>query len=1075
MLDGAFFDIDDLAGLMYEVSTRAAVSKKVLETLSVMERRVGASAFGANGGGDLTLAWDELEGSDREGFLDVLVRDDAGTRLDLLSSDISKLGLLPIWETLSGTYVPLGNNNTASPGSVNDNYTLGGDLKFEEVVEFLPEVALARLIKDKGDGALMKDLNVLPLTESIMILHFVLPAFDVMPQAQKLSFLTRLKAKWETLKDEESLKSKMKATKCVLRGGADLGEWVLPSSLYDPTHTLLSVIYRDDRSRFPSEEMSSEGWLMVWRDLDMVKTVDRPTFMACARTVESERSVEKAAVLHSYFKENFSDFYEPQFARELGKVTFVPAVQYHHGGPEATGAAAGSVMLVKYENVVVAKDANLAFTQMPMLAESACPPQVMYSNLGIMSPPPITVVLAHLRTLVDNGAWLNDWDFTGDGPIAVFSSIFKYLEDKYDKLSPRIKEALSSTALIPVGSSLIEPRRMFFRLSMNLQPLLFELPRWCNGYATLFENIGVRETPSDEDYRTCLVDMAERVGDRGVLDPNELAAVLKLMKLLGEAGGGRGARQGGVVFGVDDRGLLIDVKGMLYNDAPWLLARLNRSLVRLCHPRVTREIAERLKVRKMSEWIIETLGKDDVQEIDEQPGRIPATQFTGTVQSSEFEAVLRGMVLGEGGDTAFSFDSLRSMQVKYVGDLATRLVLRTAGGRGKDVTAPGARGGDTAHFYDRRSNAIFIAINKLPESLPASLIVAMSVCDVVGLGREHVSTISAVVGVRDMAEVGRLKEVLRFGGGGGSEVGGAEVDRASNGGSTLVDQAHRGEAGKVVSGYDEGYMCIKPVKDYGVGEVVAWRNGDGVARYATVSEVGDGEEGTVRKLRIDIGAGENRELLTSEIFAFDGVGERRVDFGTVSGESGDTAGDEGEIDIGEWLNNSLLAEGSSGAKQTGHEHGNSRSDGKLVGTVSQAAAVKAASEILARAGINLKSDVMEMAEQAMAMKEEKARVGVEVGSIKQRAREIGTEIRDSTDEALICPITRGVFEDPVVAADGFTYERSAIEQWLRANSRSPQTNQPLPHRNLVPNITLRAQIEALSDSLTKLDGFLETI
>jgi hypothetical protein len=61
--------------------------------------------------------------------------------------------------------------------------------------------------------------------------------------------------------------------------------------------------------------MSSEGWLMVWRDLDLVKTVDRPTFMACARTVESEKSVSKAVVLHSYFKENFSDFYEPQFAR----------------------------------------------------------------------------------------------------------------------------------------------------------------------------------------------------------------------------------------------------------------------------------------------------------------------------------------------------------------------------------------------------------------------------------------------------------------------------------------------------------------------------------------------------------------------------------------------------------------------------------------------------------------------------------------------------------------------------------------------------------------------------------------
>ena len=330
-----------------------------------------------------------------------------------------------------------------------------------------------------------------------------------------------------------------------------------------------------------------------------------------------------------------------------------------------------------------------------------------------------------------------------------------------------------------------------------------------------------------------MVDMADTVGGQGILDPNELAAVLKLMKLLGEAGGGRGAMQGGVVFGVDDRGLLIDAKDMLYNDAPWLLGRLNMSLVRLCHPRVMREVADRLQVRKMSEWIVETLGKGDVQEIKEQPGRIPATQFTRTMQSCEFNNVLRGMASVGGGDTAFSFDSLRTMQVKYVGDLATRLVLRTAGGRGKDVTAPGVRGADTAHFYDRRSNSIFIAVNKLPGSLPASLIVAMSVCDVVGLGREHVSTISAVVGVRDMAEVGRLKEVLRFGGGGGSRVrdgGGASGSVIGDDGSALVDQAHRGEAGKVISGYDEGYMCLKPVKDYGIGEVVAWRDGEGGER-----------------------------------------------------------------------------------------------------------------------------------------------------------------------------------------------------------------------------------------------------
>ena len=32
---------------------------------------------------------------------------------------------------------------------------------------------------------------------------------------------------------------------------------------------------------------------------------------------------------------------------------------------------------------------------------------------------------------------------------------------------------------------------------------------------------------------------------------------------------------------------------------------------------------------------------------------------------------------------------------------------------------------------------------------------------------------------------------------------------------------------------------------------------------------------------------------------------------------------------------------------------------------------------------------------------------------------------------LTCPITRQLFVDPVMAADGFSYERDAIEKWFR--------------------------------------------
>ena len=53
--------------------------------------------------------------------------------------------------------------------------------------------------------------------------------------------------------------------------------------------------------------------------------------------------------------------------------------------------------------------------------------------------------------------------------------------------------------------------------------------------------------------------------------------------------------------------------------------------------------------------------------------------------------------------------------------------------------------------------------------------------------------------------------------------------------------------------------------------------------------------------------------------------------------------------------------------------------------------------------------------------------------------------------ACICPITQDVMEDPVVCADGHSYERAAITQWLLARDTSPCTNAPLLHKNVVPN------------------------
>ncbi|KAB2001187.1 hypothetical protein ES319_D12G283600v1 [Gossypium barbadense] len=60
----------------------------------------------------------------------------------------------------------------------------------------------------------------------------------------------------------------------------------------------------------------------------------------------------------------------------------------------------------------------------------------------------------------------------------------------------------------------------------------------------------------------------------------------------------------------------------------------------------------------------------------------------------------------------------------------------------------------------------------------------------------------------------------------------------------------------------------------------------------------------------------------------------------------------------------------------------------------------------------------------------------------------------------VCPIFQEVMKDPIIAADGFTYEADAIRGWLDSgHDRSPMTNLKLEHCNLVPNYALLQAIQ----------------
>ena len=106
--------------------------------------------------------------------------------------------------------------------------------------------------------------------------------------------------------------------------------------------------------------------------------------------------------------------------------------------------------------------------------------------------------------------------------------------------------------------------------------------------------------------------------------------------------------------------------------------------------------------------------------------------------------------------------------------------------------------------------------------------------------------------------------------------------------------------------------------------------------------------------------------------------------------------------------------------------------------------------------------------------EEGARAGVWLAEARAAAPAGGGECGSSgpagaveTNEAAEvlneykCPITAEIMTDPVCTADGFTYEFTAIAEWLLTNDTSPSTGAKLACKRLIPNVTVRCLLQRL--------------
>eukprot|EP00029_Vermamoeba_vermiformis_P005289 TRINITY_DN1793_c0_g1_i4.p1 TRINITY_DN1793_c0_g1~~TRINITY_DN1793_c0_g1_i4.p1 ORF type:complete len:603 (-),score=117.67 TRINITY_DN1793_c0_g1_i4:86-1840(-) len=103
----------------------------------------------------------------------------------------------------------------------------------------------------------------------------------------------------------------------------------------------------------------------------------------------------------------------------------------------------------------------------------------------------------------------------------------------------------------------------------------------------------------------------------------------------------------------------------------------------------------------------------------------------------------------------------------------------------------------------------------------------------------------------------------------------------------------------------------------------------------------------------------------------------------------------------------------------------------------------------------------ELNEEAIA--EQQSKIEFKVQELQGANEELRLQLKSlksRAPEAFCCPITGEVMESPVVASDGHTYERSAIENWLFKMNKdtSPMTNEKLKSKELIASHTLKSMI-----------------
>lgn len=505
------------------------------------------------------------------------------------------------------------------------------------------------------------------------------------------------------------------------------------------------------------------------------------------------------------------------------------------------------------------------------------------------------------------------------------------------------------------------------------------------------------------------------------LNANELNSVIEVVKLA--ASEKQQVDDMDVIYAPDQSGKLVCVSNMMQNDKPWLIqsGRIDTNTIHLAHPKLTKEICSQLRIGCISERVMEVL--DESFNLTYLDMSLSHAGVSNMLKTDVFIKIAQNLTPKT---MLMKSPSLHSLNVVGVEAIKTRFILLDDNGNPKTDISNAASTEGPLCFIDKER----ILLTRLPIGISSEIAVASALCEKYKISREHMAGLSALLS----SQASRLSDIQRMMG--------------------LFDQNNeevfRGEPGYPLGATDLELIEIKPLKMFKHNEIVAIRASNASHLvYGTICETQD--TSSMSRLRVCIGNGIEKPFLSSQVYSL----KRGM---KVEGDNTSVALPSPSINVATGL--LLPTRDESDVLDNSFTQGNA-----MMSAIRKEEVLAAVDDLLKTADLSLNNDVKTMMVSNLSLKEQLSKKANQVNSLKDNTKNILEGI-----DSFLCPITREIMEDPVVAKDGHTYERESIEMWFRNNSRSPKTNSEIS-TELVPNYALKSAIEAMSELREALKGF----